>query len=371
MKILLTGTHFTPAVAVAGELKKYRDIKDISVVYVGRANTQEGDPSPSVESQVLPRLGVKFIPIIAGRLQRKFTIYTVPSILRIPIGFIQAVLIIVKEKPDVILSFGGYVGLPLVVTGWLFSIPIMVHEQTLVSGLANRISSIFADKIALSFKDGGEVDNKKTFVSGNPIRDEVINSERYPLTSVYQKFFETAGKKKLPILLVMGGNQGSHIINITIEEILDELTKIACVIHVTGDNRFRDFERLETLQTDNYIVKKWLGEEYGAILQKMDLVISRAGANTLSELAYTGKIALVIPFEPLYQDEQNKNARYFEKLGLVKILPQKKLSGKSLLENIKFILSNQLRKKAFSAKKVIIPDASKRLALETLLLSYN
>ena len=102
MKILLTGTHFTTTVATIEEFKKYPKVE---LVYVGRRTTREGDSSRSVESTELPKLGVKFIPIIAGRLQISFTIYTISSLLKIPIGFIQAFFIILQEKPDVILSF--------------------------------------------------------------------------------------------------------------------------------------------------------------------------------------------------------------------------------------------------------------------------
>lgn len=364
MKILITGAHFTPAVAVIEELKKTQGVE---IVYVGRRTTLEGDSTPSQESRVIPSLGVKFIPIITGRLQRSFTIYTITSILKIPIGFMQSFWIVLKEKPDVILSFGGYVGLPLVLIGWLFSIPTMIHEQTLVSGLANKISSIFADKIALSFNNPQMV--RKKIFTGNPLRKEIINPSQ-TVPSDYQKLFLIAKKEKLPVIVVMGGNQGSHTINKIIEEILEKLLKLACIIHVSGDNKFKDFENLEKLQNEKYLVKKWIGKEYGMILSKVDLVISRAGANTLTELAYMGKPALVIPFEPLYQDEQNKNAKYFEKLGFVRILPQSKLSSNSLLENVKNIIKylSELKEKAKGAKIAVIPDSSKRLALETLLL---
>ncbi len=354
MKILITGAHFTPAVATIEELKKY---PDVNVVYVGRQTTQEGDSSPSAESQVLPRLGVKYIPIMTGRLQRSFTIYTIPSILKIPIGIIQAAYIILKEKPNLILSFGGYVAVPTVFIGWLLSIPIIVHEQTLVSGLANKISSFFADKIALSFNQVNGFDRTKIIITGNPIRSMVRNIKEGK---------QTPGKS--PLILITGGNQGSHIINKVVEESLDKLTKITSIIHVTGDNKFKDYERL-TEKGDyggKYLVKKWIGEEYGSILQKSDLVVSRAGINTLSELAYLSKPALVIPFEPLYKDEQNKNAIFFQEQGLVRIIPQSKLSGKTLFENIKLMLKNmdELKQKAKNAKTVIRPDAAKRLALE-------
>lgn len=361
MKILVTGAHFTPAVATIEELKR----KDgVEVVYVGRKTTLEGDKTLSVESKVLPSLGVKFIPIMAGRLQRTFTIHTIQSLLKVPIGLFQALYIILSEKPDVILSFGGYVAVPVVVAGWLFSIPIIIHEQTFVSGVANRICSVFADKIAISFV-GSAFKGEKVILTGLPIRRDIIGTSRGA----------SLIHRRLPIILVMGGNQGSHIINLALEGCLKELLKMAVVYHQTGDSRYRDFERLEGLGKlgglgilrERYTVKKWIGEEYGEVLQEADLVVSRAGINTLTELALSKKPALLIPIP---NKEQSKNARYFEGLGLARILPQSKLSAEALLENIDTMLKSldHLREKARKAQTVIIPDAAKRLALETVLL---
>lgn len=359
MKVLITGTHFTPAVAVIEQLKNYH----INIVYVGRQTTLEGDNSPSLESQVLPNLGVRFIPIVTGRLQRKFSRYTIPSLLKIPIGLLQSFWIILSQRPDVILSFGGYVSVPIVISGWLFSVPIIVHEQTLVSGLANRICATFADKIAVSFQETQRFFNReKTVLTGNPIRRAIAE-----LSTKGVKLTHPNGVQ----ILIMGGSQGSHVINLAVEGCLDKLTKIAKVIHLTGDNKSRDFERLEKLQNDNYKVYRWLGKEYGTIISQVDLVISRAGINTLMELAYLDKPAIVIPIPYLYQDEQVKNANYFEKLGLVKILPQSKLSGKSLFSNIKNIIINlnYFKKRIGKIRQIVIPDAAKRLALETILLA--
>lgn len=370
MKILITGAHFTPAVAVIQEFKK---MPGIEIVYVGRKTSLEGDKSQSIESKVLPMLGVRFIPIITGRLQRSFTLYTIPSLLKIPVGFIQALYTVFSEKPDVILSFGGYVAVPMVVMGWLVSIPIIIHEQTVVTGLAHKISAFFADKIALSFKTK-DFNGHKFVLTGNPLRHEILEGANlFHLRGGIRKIFEVARKEKLPVVLVTGGNQGSHVINQAAEECLDKLIKIACVIHVTGENKFCDFERLEVKQSDRYLVKKWIGSEWGAILSKVDLVICRAGINTLTELAYLGKPAIVIPIPYLYQDEQNKNAKFFERLGLVNILPQSKLSGETLLEKVSLLLDdlNRLKDKAKNAKGVVIPDAAKRLALETILLAKH
>lgn len=366
MKILITGTHFTPAVAVIEELKKMGELR---IVYVGRKTTMEGDNTLSIESEVLPSLSVKFIPMIAGRLQRVFTFYTIPSLLKIPIGFIQALYIILSEKPDVILSFGGYVAVPIVFWGWLWSVPIIIHEQTLVSGFANKISAFFADKICLSFSQNFSNQQEKIILTGNPIRKEILHPGN-KLDLAYEKIFEVARKEKLPILLITGGNQGSHILNLAIERILDKLTKVALVIHVIGDNKFQDFKRLEKLQNEHYLAKKWISDKWGTILSKIDLVISRAGINTLTELAYLGKPALVIPLPYLYKDEQNENAKFFKELGLVKILPQKELSEEFLFQEIKDIIKNlpALTVKAQNAKSAVKTGAAKRIALETLLL---
>lgn len=359
MKILVTGAHFTPAQAVIEELKKNYQA---DIVYVGRRTTLEGDPTPSVESQVLPKLGVKFIPFTTGRLQREFSLQTIPSLLKIPIGFIQATFILLKEKPDVILSFGGYVAVPTVLMGWLFSIPIIIHEQGLISGLANKISSLFADKIALSFNNGKFAD--KTVLTGNPLRQEILDPIK-KLPNEYIQMINYSNANKLPIILVLGGNQGSHAINLAVEESLSKLLQKFVIIHQTGESKFKDFDGLEKLQNEKYLVKKWIGQEIGGLLKKVDLVVCRGGINTLLELAYFNKPTLVIPIPNHF--EQNKNARYFESLGLVKNIPQSKLSTKILLEEARQILKSH--KRDADTKKVVILDAAKRLALETILLT--
>ncbi|MBI2596983.1 UDP-N-acetylglucosamine--N-acetylmuramyl-(pentapeptide) pyrophosphoryl-undecaprenol N-acetylglucosamine transferase [Candidatus Daviesbacteria bacterium] len=369
MKVLLTGAHFTPAIAVIEELKKNSDVK---LIYVGRKTTLEGDKTASVESKVLPSLGIKFIPITTGRLLRVFSIYTISSILKIPVGFFQAFYIILSEKPDVILSFGGYVAIPIIIIGWFFSIPIIIHEQTLVIGLANKISSLFADKIAVSFSRHSK--SEKNILTGNPLRKEILKPiEKLP--SDFIQLFNQAKKLSLPVILVMGGNQGSHLINTCLENALEELIKIACVIHVSGSNKFGDYERLNEFRKINqikekYLVKHWIGEEFGTILKKADLVVCRAGINTLIESAFSEVPSLVIPIPYLYQDEQSKNAKFFQMLGVSEILHQSNLSPKTLVKNIKLMLDNlnNFRDNFDKTKEFIITDAAKRLALETLLL---
>ncbi len=365
MKILLTGTHFTPALAVIKELKKYNNP---DLVYVGRKNTMEGDSSLSVESQIISKAGVKFIPLLAGRIQRSFTRYTIPALLKIPLGFIQGFWILLKEKPDVALSFGGYVSVPIVFFAWLLSVPIIVHQQTLIEGLTNKVTNFFADKVALSFgtkKLGG-----KYILTGNPLRDEIINIDK-DLKTEFDVIIKTSKKNNLPLILITGGNQGSHVINKTVEGVLNKLLKTACVIHVTGDNKFKDFENLEKLQNESYLVKKWIDKGWGKILSEVDLVITRAGINTLMEIVFLKKNAIVIPIPYLSGNEQQKNAEFFEKLGMAHILSQSKLSEESLFNLIQELLRkpSDVKKGSLGLGKVVIVDAAKRLALETVLLS--
>lgn len=371
MKILITGSHFTPAQAVIEELQKNSKVE---IVYFGRKFTREGDKSPSVESEILPKLGVKFIPVIAGRLQRSFTRYTVSSLLKVPLGILQSFYLMVREQPNVILSFGGYVAVPTVISAWILSIPVIIHEQTLVSGLANTISSWFASKIAVSFPDNKSFDPNRTVVTGNPMRKGLFEINR---KSEFSKIVESAKKEKLPLILITGGNQGSHVINEAVYEILEELNEAAFIIHQTGDSKFKDYERLSDKKNslkflNRYFVAKWIsGNEIGFIFKDADLVVSRAGINTLLELAYFGVPTLVIPIPYIYKNEQMVNARFFAKAGLAKILPQSELTAERLLKEIKEMTCDLavLNKRAQEAKGVVIPDAAKRLALETLLLA--
>lgn len=373
MKIIVTGAHFTPAQAVITELTKDPSNE---IIYLGRKYTREGDSSPSVESKVLPELGIKFIPITTGRLQRSFTIYTIPSLLKIPIGLIQSFYYLIKYRPHVVLGFGGYLSVPVVTSAWLLSIPIIIHEQTLVEGLSNKINSWFATKIAVSFNTVHK--NQKTVLTGNPMRSEVFAKvDLVKVSKEYREIVNLSRKSKLPLILITGGNQGSHIINQTIAEILPQLTKIACVIHQTGVSKFNDYQMLDDVRgkltkPENYLVTKWIDvSDMVYIFSSVDLAISRAGINTLQELAYFQIPSLVIPLPFVQKDEQTINAKYFEKLGLAQVLLQSKLSPSNLLEQINKMINelSSLQSQAKPAKQIVIEDAAKRLALETVILA--
>ncbi len=366
-KILIVGSHFTPAQALIEELK---DLKT-ELVYIGRKTTREGDASPSIESKILPSLGIRFIPITTGRLQRTFSLYSITSFLKLPIGFIQAVQILIKEKPQLIVSFGGYVSLPIVIVGWLFSIPIILHEQTLVVGLASQISAPFADKIALSFENKKLLQNPKYALTGNPIRADFFTPKQDPTIS---SFLESARLQKKPCLLVIGGNQGSHLINQTIFTLLPLLTRDFFIIHQTGESKFNDYNQARELAAnlkfkERYLPKIWI-ETIAQVMENADLAISRAGINTLVELSLFKIPTIVIPLPNIYKDEQVVNAQFFKEKGLSEIIWQKDLTPEKLLKQVKITLANLTKLKSSASKKpqAIIKNGAKSLAQQVLIL---
>ncbi len=372
MKVLVTGAHFTPAQAVIEELLKDRNNK---IVYVGRKYTREGDKSPSIESQILPSLGVKFISLTAGRVRRVAEFQTILSLLKIPVGFIQAFFIVLTENPDVVLSFGGYTSVPVVFAGWLLSKPILLHEQTLVSGLANSFCSFFADKIAVSFDREYTFPKVKIVVTGNPFRKEIM--EVSISSKGIKDLFLLAKKENLKTILVTGGNQGSHLINEKIKNLLLKLNENYVVIHQTGDSKFNDYEilvqsRNQLKYPERYFVTKWIDAiDMSYIYRKIDLIISRAGANTLLEIAYFGVPAIVIPIPFIYKDEQTVNAKFFESKGLCIYMNQNSLNENKLFEEISNTFKDyeQIRNRSKNAKGVVVLNAAQKIVQELLILS--
>lgn len=361
----MTGGHVTPAIALIKELKK-RGYDDL--IFVGRSTMMEGDKTPSIESVLIPQLGVKFFTITPGRLQRRFSIYTIPSLLRAPLAVLQALALLLRESPQVVVSFGGYVALPVVIAAWILRIPVVTHEQTVVTGLANSIIARFATRIAVSFESSLKYfPAKKVVLTGNPVRPEVfeVRSRRYAFSS------------RRPVIYVTAGNQGSHIINVTVAEILPNLLQKNIVVHQAGSAGVTDdFAMLTKLSgslphelRNYYFLERYIGpEDIGALLGRADLVIGRSGANTVADLAARKVPAIFIPLPFATHDEQTKNARLLVDAGSAVILPQRELTGERLLAVTEMMLENltKYKKAATNAKRLVRLDAAEKLAGEVL-----
>lgn len=333
MKIIITGGHLSPALAVIGKLRK---IQGMDIVYVGRTSSLEGSREPSQEYSQIRAHKIRFIPITAGRLQRSFTRFTLPSLVKIPLGFIQALKIIFQEQPSCILSFGGYIALPVCFAAWLQGIPVFTHEQTITGGLANRIIENFAKKIFISWTETKPLYPKsKTVFTGNPLRNEIfkISDENIP-----KRIKE---EKALPLLYITGGSQGSESINNLVLEILDVLLNQYRIIHQFGQSKTsqekinRKLTSLTNGQRIRYFATPFVdAKSVGWVLKHADLVLGRSGANTVSELLVFKKRCLLIPLPWAGEEEQEKNAKILVRAGLGKILYQPTLTPKLLLEEI-------------------------------------
>ncbi|TSC54300.1 MAG: UDP-N-acetylglucosamine--N-acetylmuramyl-(pentapeptide) pyrophosphoryl-undecaprenol N-acetylglucosamine transferase [Microgenomates group bacterium LiPW_16] len=198
-KIVITGGHLTPALAAIAELKK----EGWEILFIGRKHALEGDPSLSVEYRVIKELGISFVPLTAGRFQRSFTRYTILSLLKVPLGFIQSLYWVARFKPNLILSFGGYLALPVALSGWILGIPILTHEQSVIPGLATKIIARFARRVCVSWPQTTEhFPKEKVVLTGNPIREEVL--KKYQVSSIkYQ-----VSNEDLPLIYITGGSLG-------------------------------------------------------------------------------------------------------------------------------------------------------------------
>jgi len=343
MKLLITGGHITPALAVIDELQSpNRYQKDIKIYFVGRKHALDTEKTISFEFKEIDLRNLEFINLEAGRITRIISLRSLRGAMRIPLGFINAFRILMRTKPDTILSFGGYLALPIVITGWFMRIPIYTHEQTISPGLSNRIISFFSRKVFYSFERSAHYFPKnKAVYSGNPIRSLIF--------SISAKPFEL--KKKLPVLYVTGGSLGSHSINIHILNILDSLLEHFNVIHQIGDvKEYHDYEaclkaknKLSIAKRDQYIpIKHVLAHEIGYVYSITDMVVGRAGANTFFELIHLKKPAILIPLPWSANQEQQKQAELFVSYGLGQVFEQKNESVK-LLELINLVYKDRAK----------------------------
>lgn len=323
-----------------------------NVVYIGSAD--------GIEKEIISRVEIPYYSVTTGKLRRYFSWRTLIEPFRIMLGIIQAFILCRKLKPNIVFSKGGFVAFPIVVGAWFNRIPIIVHESDLTPGLANKLSFPFADKICVTFQEGSEaIAARKRVVSGTPIRNGLLQGQAAKGRSFCQF------NQQDPILLVLGGGQGAAIINQTIRTILPKLRESFQIVHVCGkgkmdtslsyDDRYRQFE--------------YLNDELADVFACSDLVVSRAGSNSLYELLCLKKLHIVIPLSKrASRGDQIVNARYFAKRGLSNVLFEEELSGDSLLSLITEVYS----KKAEFCQRLSsfqLPDSNQIIYKEVIQLS--
>jgi UDP-N-acetylglucosamine--N-acetylmuramyl-(pentapeptide) pyrophosphoryl-undecaprenol N-acetylglucosamine transferase len=311
-KILLTGGgtagHVTPNIALIHQLREL----DFEIHYAG---THKG-----IEFELIGKENVPFHPLRAGKLRRYIDFKNLTDIFKIASGFIQAFMLIIKIHPHIIFSKGGFVSCPVVWAGWLLRKPVVIHESDMTPGLANKLSLPFAYKICYSFPETKKhVSQSKGILTGIPIRQTLFSGN--PETGKFICGF-TDSK---PVLLIIGGSQGSQIINTTIRESLDTLLKEYNICHLCGKGN-------SIQNRTGYIQFEYVNEELAHLYALSDIVISRSGATTLFELLALRKPNLLIPLAlNASRGDQILNARSFEKQGFSKVLLQENLTSETLI----------------------------------------
>lgn len=361
-KIVICGGHLTPALALLEELAKRRNLK---IFFFGRKFATEGSSNLSVEYHSISACNIPFISLTTGRWQRKFTQYTLTSLAKIPIGFAQSLFYLLKIRPNLIVSFGGYLSVPVVFAGWLLGIEIVCHEQSIVPGLATKINSLFAKKVFLTWSQSQHYFGTKGEVIGNLTRKAIF--QKITRNQKIQDFLDKKGK----LIFITGGNQGSHFLNTKIASLLPKL-KNYLIFHQVGTANFQgDQDNAKQVKRENYFVVTWLdSSDFGAVTNRADLLISRSGANTVWDLAILAKIAILVPLPIAAGHEQETNAQILQKAGSALIIRQDELTPAKLLDAISqmFVRINQHQKAARNLQKILPRDATAKFT--TYCLSF-
>ena len=359
-KILICGGHPTPALAVIDELqKKY---PEIALVFVGRKYALESERTLSYEYKGCVDRKVAFCELQAGRITRIITKSSLLNIVRVPYGFFKAYFILIREKPTKVISFGGYIALPIAFWSWMLRIPFYTHEQTMKPGAANKIIGFFSKKIFVAFESVLSYfpKNKGEWI-GNPVRDVVFT----------QNTVSFSVDTSAPLIYISGGSLGSHSINEYVFQLLDKLLPTFTIIHQVGDiKEYGDLDRahkykqqFQKIYPNRYIpVAHILENEIGAVYHMSEFVIGRSGANTFFELIALQKPALFIPLPWSANGEQKAHADYFKEHGIGEVFDQKKGTN-DLLSAIQNMHENVAR---YRAAFQSLPLQLKRDATQTL-----
>jgi UDP-N-acetylglucosamine--N-acetylmuramyl-(pentapeptide) pyrophosphoryl-undecaprenol N-acetylglucosamine transferase len=350
-----TGGHTSPGLAVATVLRE----RGIECAWAGSRT--------GVEARLVSERGIPYFAIPTGKLRRYWAWQNVVDLaFNVPAGVGAAWRLLRRLHPRVVLSTGGFVGLPVVLAAAVARRPIVIHEQTAVPGLANRIAARFARRIAITFPDrAGIFPAAKVVLTGNPLRPELRGGSR--AEAVVRFGLDPA----LPLLYVTGGAQGAQRINRTVGEILVPILEQAQLIHQcgdhpsTGDRPWLQGRRaaLPPALARRYTLLPYLGPELASVYAAAALVVGRAGAGTVNECCQLGVPALYIPLPGARGDEQMANARHVERAGGCAVLPQAELTPQRLLERVRALLADPstLKEMGERARTVALPDAAERI----------
>jgi UDP-N-acetylglucosamine--N-acetylmuramyl-(pentapeptide) pyrophosphoryl-undecaprenol N-acetylglucosamine transferase len=320
-----------------------------------------------IEARRVPEAGLPFHTIPVGKLRRYWDWQNVPDLaLRAPAGLARSWRLLRRLRPALVLATGGFVALPPALAARALRIPLVVHEQTSVPGLANRVAGRFAQRIALTFPlTGAEFSKERTVLTGNPLRPELRGGD----PAAAHRRFELEPAR--PIVYVTGGALGAHRINRNVGQALPRLLDLCQVIHQCGDNaRTGDrawlagrAQALPPALRARYALIPYVGDELRDVYAAAALVVGRSGAGTVNECCQLGLPALYVPLPGTSGDEQTANARLVEAAGGAVVFPQVSLTPDGLVEAVARLLADRaaLARMGERARSLAVPDAADRI----------
>ena len=286
-----------------------------------------------LEETLLSGMKINFFSIPTGRFRRYFTFKNAIDFFSFCLGIVNSLTILIRVKPDVIFSKGGFVSLPVVIAGWLLRVPILAHESDSSPGLANRISLRFLSTYCTTFPTPNAsvmMQKYKVVNTGSPIRHEILSGD----ADRGRELLDFADEK--PLLVVTGGSLGAKFLNEKLREALDPLTKDFNVLHVCGRGN------LASINKRGYIQKEYVAEHWGDLLSAADLVVSRAGANALLELLALKKVCIFVPLSrKVSRGDQMENAHFVSNNNFGRVLQEEGLTVESFLKEIFETFSNR------------------------------
>lgn len=324
-RIVLTGGgtagHVTPHLSLIPRLKEM----GYEIHYIGTEN--------GIERQMIAKFPeITYHAVKSGKLRRYFSWQNFIDPFKVIWGALQSVAAIARIKPDVCFSKGGFVSVPVVVGAWLCRVPTVCHESDLTPGLANRICTKFARKVCTTFPECAKAIGEKGVHTGTPLRPELFRGSR--AAGLALAGFD--GSK--PVLLMTGGSLGAQSVNKCLRESLPELLPHMDVLHLCGKGNLDK----ALLNLKGYCQKEFLSEEMPDALAVADIVLSRAGSNTLSELLALQKPMLLVPY-PLgaSRGDQIENARSYAAQGLARVLMQEDMTARTMTDGLLKLLNEK------------------------------
>ena len=345
-----TGGHLFPGIAVAQEFEVRNAA--IRIIFVSTGNP--------LERSVLSKTGYTLQTITAAGIKGRGLWNQVKSVAKIPKGILEANRILKKFSPDLTVGLGSYSAGPVVFAAWLRRIPIVVHEQNILPGITNRILARFADRIYVSFENTqAGLNPRKVYWTGNPVRQELLENAARPEDGVVRD-----KRQRRFTVLIIGGSQGAHRINLAMMEALEHLPNAEDLrfVHQTGEadeEAVRDAYRGKKVSAEARSFFDNMAERYG----QADLIICRSGATTVAEITALGKAAIFIPFPYAADNHQMLNAADLASDGAAEIIEEKELTGELLSEKIKHYLDHPeaLDGMAARARRYGKPEAAKNI----------